>query len=150
MSERATPPRAQSPVAALVYCAVLALGVTALGLLHLVAGVADPTYAGMFIPVGLVILTPAVLMWVAIVRLATRPPRGAVLLLATVATVGGLVLIVGLAAVQASAAAGVSGTPPFAIAAVGLAYLGGAALLAAQVFGRSRNAGASQNTGEGR
>jgi hypothetical protein len=148
MSRPATPPRTQSPVAALVYCAVLALGVTALGLLVLVAGVVDPTYAGPFITVGLVILTPAALMWVAIVRLVTRPPRGAVLLLSTVAPVGGLVLIVGLAAVQASAAAGVSGMPPFAIAAVGLAYLGGAVLLAAQVFGRSRNEGGSQNMGE--
>jgi hypothetical protein len=148
MDHPATPPATRSPFAALVYCTVLALAISTAGVVMLIGGVVESTYVGMFVPVGLVLLTPAVLMWVGIIRLARRPPRGAILLLATVATVGVVVTGLGVFAIRTWAAFGVTGAPPFVMVAVGLAYLGGAALVAGSVFGRSRSAAAQGSTGD--
>jgi hypothetical protein len=148
MSRPATLPGTRSPFAALVYCTVLALAITVPGVIVLVGAVVDPMYGSVLVPVGFVLLTPGVLMWVGIVRLARRPPRGAVLLLATTATVGVVVTCLGLVAIRTSTAFGVTAAPPFVIAAVGLTYLGGAALVGGSAFGRSRSAAAPQNTGD--
>jgi hypothetical protein len=137
-----TPPAAPEPVArtprlvaALVCCTVATLVVTALSLGLLTGALAwlgsggpatDRAMATLLAGIAVVLLLPpTVVMWVALVRLATRPPRGATALLACLRTVGGFLLVVALPTVSRG---GIGASA--AVVGIALAFVGAAQLLA--------------------
>ncbi|GAA0906252.1 hypothetical protein GCM10009559_74620 [Pseudonocardia zijingensis] len=88
----------------------------------------DMAMAGLLVVLGTVFLgSPAACMWVALVRLVARPPHGAKLMIGSLRTVGGFLLMVALPTMSVRAAILVS----VVVAGVALAFLGVAQLLAA-------------------
>ncbi|GAA5128601.1 hypothetical protein GCM10023320_47810 [Pseudonocardia adelaidensis] len=124
------------PVAPLVCCTIatvvvtlLALVATGGALVWLQSGgpATDRAMATLLAVLGLVFLgTPATLMWVALIRLFTQPPRGATLMIGCLRAVGGFVLVVALPTMSRSGSVAVIG----AVAGIALAFLGAAQLLA--------------------
>ncbi|HYH31768.1 MAG TPA: hypothetical protein VD903_15420 [Pseudonocardia sp.] len=123
-------------ISALVCCAVAALAVTAMALGLVGAALSwlqqggpatDRMMATLLLGIGVLLLVPpAVLMWVALARLATRPPRGAALMLGCLRAVGGLVLVVALPVLSRTGSVAVIG----GVVGIGLALLATAQLLA--------------------
>jgi hypothetical protein len=121
---------------ALICSAVASLVVTALALLVIAGPIAwlqsggtaaDRSMATLLLVIGVAFLAPpAVVMWVALVRLSTQPPRGAQAMIGCLRAVGGLVLVVALPTMSRSGSIAVIG----AVVGVGLAFLGVAQLLA--------------------
>jgi hypothetical protein len=121
---------------ALICSAVAALVVTALALLAIAGPIAwlqsggtaaDRSMATLLLVIGLAFLAPpTVLMWVALVRLTTQPPRGARVMIACLRTVGGFVLMVALPTMSRSGSVAVIG----AVIGIALAFLGVAQMLA--------------------
>jgi hypothetical protein len=119
---------------ALVCSGIAALALTALTLflaglgLHALQS-SSPTDRGFgtaSLLTALVLLAPpVVLMWVALGRLATQPPRGAKLMIGCLAAVGGFILVVALPTLSRAGSLAVSGTT----IGIGLAFLGVAHLV---------------------
>ncbi|MHA6615619.1 hypothetical protein [Pseudonocardia sp. DLS-67] len=124
------------PIGALVCCTVATVVVTLLALLVAGAGIgwlygggtgADRAMATLLAVIGLVFLgTPAVVMWVALVRLFGQPPRGATPMIGCLRAVGGFVLVVALPTMSRSGSIAVIG----GVVGIALAFLGAAQLLA--------------------
>src|SRR5205823_13622352 len=87
---------------------------------------ADRAMGTLLVVIGLAFLgTPAVLMWVALTRLFTQPPRGAALMIGCLRAVGGFFLMVALPTMSRSGSIAVIG----AMVGVALAFLGTAQLV---------------------
>jgi membrane-associated HD superfamily phosphohydrolase len=127
-------PPVRRPVGPLVCCTIATVVVTLLalfvniGAMALLDGTAaDRAMGTLLVVIGLVFLgTPAVLMWVALVRLFTEPPGGAKLMIACLRAVGGFFLAVALPTVSRSGSIAVMG----AVIGIALAFVGTAQLLA--------------------
>jgi FtsH-binding integral membrane protein len=115
-----------SGVIALVLTA-LALYLAGLGLYALQSpSTADRGIGTVSLVIAVVVLAPiAVLMWVALGRLATQPPRGARLMIGCLTGLGGFVLVVVLPPLARTGSLAVSG----ATIGIGLAFLGVAHLV---------------------
>jgi hypothetical protein len=119
---------------ALVCSGVIALALTALtlftagfGLYALLSPAATDRGIGtVALVIAIVLLAPiVVLMWVALGRLTTRPPRGAKLMIGCLAGLGGFILTVALPLLSRAGSVAVSG----AVVGIGLALLGVAHLV---------------------
>lgn len=130
-----TATRSPRLVPALICCAVATLAVSALALGILIGALVwlqsggpatDRAMATLLIVIAAAfLLPPTVLMWVALVRLTTRPPHGAGIMLGCLRAVGGLVLVVALPTLSNAGNIGVIG----AVIGIALAFLGTAQLL---------------------
>lgn len=127
--------RAPQLTVALLCCAVVTLVLTALALFMTGLGLyvqqspsaADRGIGTASLVIAFVVLAPPVaLMWVALVRLATQPPRGAKVMIGCLRALGGLLLMVALPTMSHSGSIAIIG----AVGGVGLAFLGVAQLLA--------------------
>ena len=114
---------------ATVLVTALALVVSGGALAWLSSGgtAADRAMGTLLVVIGLAFLgTPAVLMWVALTRLFTQPPRGAMLMIGCLRAMGGFVLIVALPTLRHSGSLAVIG----AAIGIALAFIGTARMLA--------------------
>jgi hypothetical protein len=130
------PTSVRRPTGPLVCCTIatvvvtlVALAATGGALAWLQSGgpATDRAMAALLAVIGLVFLgTPATLMWIALIRLFTQPPRGATLMIGCLRAVGGFVLMVALPTMSRSGSVAVIG----AVVGIALAFLGAAQLLA--------------------
>ncbi len=127
--------RAPQLTAALICSALVTLALTALDLFLAGLGIyvlqspsaADRGIGTVSLLIAVLLLAPpVVLMWVALVRLTTQPPRGAKAMIGCLRAVGGFVLVVALPTMSRSGSVAVIG----GAIGIGLAFLGVAQLLA--------------------
>jgi hypothetical protein len=130
-----TSPRAPRLTAALLCSGFVTLVLTALALFMAGLGIyalqspsaADRGIATASLLIAVVLLAPpVVLMWVALGRLATRPPHGARLMIGCLGAVGGFILMVALPVLSVAGSVAVRG----AVIGIGLAFVGVAVLVA--------------------
>lgn len=127
--------RAPQLTAALICSALVTLALTALDLFLAGLGIyvlqspsaADRGIGTVSLLIAVLLLAPpVVLMWVALVRLTTQPPRGAKAMIGCLRAVGGFVLVVALPTMSRGGSVAVIG----GAIGIGLAFLGVAQLLA--------------------
>jgi hypothetical protein len=135
--ETTTSPATRAPqlTVALLCSAAVTLVLTALALFMAGLGLyvlqspsaADRGIGTVSLVIAVVLLAPPiVLMWVALVRLMTQPPRGARVMIGCLRAVGGFVLVVALPTMSRSGSVAVIG----AVIGIALAFLGVAQMLA--------------------